>query len=138
MDDPRFQEAFFEELIEADVFTDHLDFALTCMREALSPGRNRSSGSSVRTTLPWRVQYNCVLLLRELGGPEAVEALLLAVDNPNAQVAAAARDALLKLGALEKPAVKPGLRPELIVNDKDGTELVRIPAGEFLMGSDTA
>ena len=125
LDAPRFQSAFFRELIRSKPFRDNLDFALSCIREALAPCIEPFAEAVSDAKLHGDVRHNCIMLLREIGGEEAVDALREAADARVPEVADAARDALVHLGVAVAAAVIA----------KDGTELIKIPAGEFIMGS---
>ncbi|MCY2990331.1 MAG: SUMF1/EgtB/PvdO family nonheme iron enzyme [Planctomycetota bacterium] len=137
MDDPQFQTAFFCELIRSPQCQQHLDLALTCMRETLAPDVAPFVAALGDPSLPWHVRHACVLFLREIGGAEAAAALQAALGDSEDQVASAARDALLRLGKLTPEAVGTvAAIADGIINTQDGTELIRIPAGEFWLGSD--
>jgi serine/threonine-protein kinase len=73
------------------------------------------------------------LLLRETGGAEAKAALEASMGDSERRVANAALDALLRLGSTVPESALPS---DLMVNEKDKTVLIRIPGGEFWMGSD--
>jgi iron(II)-dependent oxidoreductase len=137
MDESRFQAAFLADLIRSPQCQQHLDLGLTCMREAFTPNIMPLIEALGDRSLPWHVRHTCVLFLREVGGAEAAAALQAALGDPEPQVASAARDALLRLGELTpQAAVAEAAAGDAIINPTDGTELIRIPAGEFWMGSD--
>ena len=126
LDDPQFQEAFFEALLKSEGFPNSLQLALDCVREALAPTMAPFIQALKNEKLPLRNRNGCALLLRELGGPEAVRALETVVDESLPELASVAADALVQLGAAAGAQVV----------GKDGSELIAIPAGEFLMGTD--
>jgi formylglycine-generating enzyme required for sulfatase activity len=135
MDDPRFQTALFEQLVPSPQCGQHLDLALACVREALAPCVAPFLATLRDRSAPWQARHRCTMFLREVGGAEAIAALQAALDDPQPQVAAAARDALAQLGET-LAAVAGGGDGDIRIHAKDGTHLIRIPAGEFWMGSD--
>jgi len=135
MDDPRFQTALFAELVPSAQCDQHFDLALTCVREALAPCVTPFIDLLRDRAAPWQARYRCAMFLLEIGGAEAITALEAALDDPQPQVAAAVRDALTRLGRV-LPAVAKAAEADIRVNAKDGTQLIRIPAGQFWMGSD--
>ena len=142
LDDPQFQKNFFHELIRADAFIDKLDLALDCVREALAPDVAEFASALGDRRFDWRRRHNCAMLLREIGGPPAVNALSAILENPDEdehRVIAAARDALIQLGVRQGELAETEVirtTADIAVNQTDGTELIRIPAGEFTMGSE--
>ncbi|MBI3270017.1 MAG: SUMF1/EgtB/PvdO family nonheme iron enzyme [Planctomycetes bacterium] len=143
---PSVFEPFMEKLLAAPAFERHTDFVLACVREALV----KSAAPFARVVdgrhYGWKTQYNAVLALGELGSGEAQSALTRALKHKNRTVAGAARQALAGLGALQKVAAEarlpvgrsPGALPVQYVHEKDGSELLLVPAGEFFLGSDRA
>ncbi len=136
LDDPRFQKAFFAALLRSERFPGHLEQALTCVREALAPEVAPFREALLDRQLAHQARYQCVLLLRELGGPQALEALQVAAKDADRKVASAARQALVQLGAVEEAEsiASSAASGESRINPVDGSELIRIPAGKFIMG----
>jgi formylglycine-generating enzyme required for sulfatase activity len=136
LDEPRFQDALFRALIRSGAFGGNLDLALHCVREAFALDVKPFRQALGAEKIPWEARYNCVLMLREMGGPEAVAVLELACRDSDPRVADAAAEALAKLGGADVAAgVRMGVEVRAQVAAKDGSELVKIPAGEFLAGS---
>jgi hypothetical protein len=135
MDDPRFQTTLFEQLVPSEQVGQHLDLALACVREALAPCVAPFIATLRDRSAPWQARHRCTLFLREIGGAEAIAALEATLDDPEPQVVAAVRDALARLGQA-LPAEAAAGTDDIRIHAKDGTQLIRIPAGEFSMGSD--
>jgi len=142
LDAPKFQEAFFRFLIPSERLGENLDLALACVRDALAPDPAPFAESLRDPELPSRSRYNCAMLLKEIGGEQAIQALEAALDTSDREVADAARGTLVQLGALGEPEPEVSLstrlaaKAEAIVVAKDGSELILVPAGEFIMGSE--
>jgi len=143
LDAPRFQEAFFQCLIPSERFTENLDLALGCVRDALAPVVKPFADGLHDADLPSRARHSCAMVLQEIGGEQAIKALKAALDLPDREVVSAARGALAQLGALVKPephvalSTRPEAKAETVVVAKDGSELILVPAGEFVMGDES-
>lgn len=139
MDDPRFQAEFLATLLRAPQCRKHLDLALKCVRETFAPEIETFVAVLNDRNLAWQMRHSAVLFLREIEGPEAVAALRAVLSDGDQRIAVPARDALIALGELaaETAPVTPDAA-DIVVNPTDGSQLILIPAGEFLMGSDDA
>lgn len=150
MDDPRFQKDFYEDLFRSNEFEEQLAFALDCVRATRAPRFKLFYEALAEPEVSEIARSQCIMMLREIAGPENREELLEAIKN----IPAALREdslhilaiTLRQIGAgqdyIERVLKSIGQRafafPSTVhppIYSKDGTLLITIPAGEFTMGS---
>ena len=146
MDDPRFQKDFYEDLFSSNEFEEQLDFALDCVRATRAPRFKLFYEALADPNVSELARSQCIMMLREIAGPENRDELLEAIKNIPAGLREDSLHILVvtlrQIGApqehIEGVLKSIGQRRfafPTTVHPKDGTELITIPAGEFIMGS---
>ncbi|MDP6504343.1 MAG: NACHT domain-containing protein, partial [Planctomycetota bacterium] len=96
MDEDRFQEAFFGQLLGRNRPLDKKEetLALECIREGVAPPLAPFRKVLEDTKTPWQLRHHAVLALRAIGSKAVEGPLLTAAKDPAPQVAGAARELL--------------------------------------------
>jgi formylglycine-generating enzyme required for sulfatase activity len=137
LEDRKVFESLMQQVIGTPQFERNFEFALRCVKEASLRTVEPFARMLGNPREPGELRCRMAQILGVMGGGNALTALCTALTDTDPQVASAAARALVGLGEEETPEILAALsRVDVLINEKDGSELVLIPAGEFLMGSD--
>ena len=147
MDDPRFQRDFYEALFRSGRFDKQHDFAIECARATRSPRLDLFYQALIDPVISDSARTRCLVMLREIAGPKSAARLLEVLNENRVVMSKGLFEAVISFlrgfgvseAEINRAAFAVGIR-QLVYRTtamhRDGTELITIPAGGFIMGND--
>ncbi|MCK4761084.1 MAG: SUMF1/EgtB/PvdO family nonheme iron enzyme [Candidatus Aminicenantes bacterium] len=136
LDNPSIIIPFMGKALELKAFKSDITLVLDAVNDSLLKPYEPFVDALKDNDLDIEVRLNAVRVLDRMGGPKAIRALKEAVSSENIALANAAYSALESLAAAE--GVEPPKKaeaPAILKIEKDDTEMVLIPEGNFIYGA---
>ena len=132
---PSIIDDFMERIIATGHFTGDITVVTESVRDSIIKPMEIFVAAMNNRDLSLTVRQNAVRVLVSIGVGNAVAALQCAARGKDLALARAAYAALVRMHESDGIAPPKEEKPGRIRNDKDGSEMVFVPAGPFLYGS---
>jgi len=132
--DPCLFEPLMERIVKTEKFSAHYDFVLKCVADAFE----KTEGPFIRLAEDGEKnkeeRVRAIGILQRIGGDLSRDCLTKLLNAGETTVQTQAARSLKELGVAVTAKQLEAAGEEVLINEKDGSELVLIPEGTFVMG----
>ena len=135
LSNPSIIEDFMEKIVLTEHFAKDITVVTDSVRDSIIKPLEVFEAAMKRADLPKETRQNAVRVVETIGGERAIEVLRAAAGSEDRELAHGAYAALVRMHAADGVAGIAEAKPLRIRREKDGSEMVLVPAGTFLYGS---
>ena len=135
LSNPSIIEDFMEKIVLTEHFAKDITVVTDSVRDSIIKPLEVFEAAMKRADLPKETRQNAVRVVEAIGGERAIEVLRAAAGSEDRELAHGAYAALVRMHAADGVAGIAEAKPLRIRREKDGSEMVLVPAGTFLYGS---
>jgi formylglycine-generating enzyme required for sulfatase activity len=132
---PSIIEDFMEKAIGTGILKKDISLVLDSVRDSIVKPLDILANAMNAKDFSQEIRLNAMRVVESIGGAGAVAELQKAADSRDKAIAKAAYAALVRMNAAQGIAAPKEEKPGRIVWERDGAEMVLVPAGTFLYGS---